>query len=213
MPCGEQFWREIVRPARLDVGASAKKFAQRAENTPKLVFFGLLGEFFRGSAAGGAVLGELFRGCGPGRLVSCGMCSVLPQCANLGGTRGGCCGCMKEAAKARGAVAHANLCRPTGTPCAASCGALWNTSADLHRSRTQRMQERPGPWPRALPATHALRQLPEQLHGVRPDHERCQDHRRAETHAKAANHVRHPVDAQVQARHANKHDERQRRGP
>ena len=54
--------REKVRPARLDVGASAKKFAQRAENTPKLVFFGLLGELFRGSAAGGAVLGELFRG-------------------------------------------------------------------------------------------------------------------------------------------------------
>ena len=52
---------EIVRPARLDVGASAKKFAQRAENTPILVFLGLLGEFFRGSAAGGAVLGEFFR--------------------------------------------------------------------------------------------------------------------------------------------------------
>ena len=40
--------REIVHPARLDVGASAKKFAQRAENTPILVFLGLLGEFFRG---------------------------------------------------------------------------------------------------------------------------------------------------------------------
>ena len=53
--------REIVRPARLDVGASAKKFAQRAENTPILAFLGLLGEFFRGSAAGGAVLGEFFR--------------------------------------------------------------------------------------------------------------------------------------------------------
>ena len=53
---------EIVRPARLDVGASAKKFAQRAENTPILVFLGLLGEFFRGSAAVGAVLGEQFRG-------------------------------------------------------------------------------------------------------------------------------------------------------
>ena len=40
--------REIVRPARLDVGVSAKKFAQRAENTPILAFLGLLGEFFRG---------------------------------------------------------------------------------------------------------------------------------------------------------------------
>ena len=51
------------------------------------------------------MLGELFRGCGPGRLVSCGMCSVLPQCANLGGTRGGCCGCLKESAKA-GELSH-----------------------------------------------------------------------------------------------------------
>ena len=50
--------REKVRPARLDVGASAKKFAQRAENTPILMFLGLLGEFFRGSAAGGAALGD-----------------------------------------------------------------------------------------------------------------------------------------------------------
>ena len=56
-----------------------------------------------------------------------------------------------------GAVAPANLRRPTGTPCAPSCGALWNTSADLHRSHTQRIQKRPGPWPRALPATQELR--------------------------------------------------------
>ena len=40
--------REKVRPARLDVGASAKKFAQRAKNGPKSVFYGALGEFFRG---------------------------------------------------------------------------------------------------------------------------------------------------------------------
>ena len=40
--------REKVRPARLDMGASAKKFAQCAENTPKLVVLGLLGELFRG---------------------------------------------------------------------------------------------------------------------------------------------------------------------
>ena len=53
--------REKVRPARLDVGASAKKFAQRAENTPILAILGLLGEFFRGSAAGGAAPGEFFR--------------------------------------------------------------------------------------------------------------------------------------------------------
>ena len=53
--------REKVRPARSDVGASAKKFALRAHNGPKLAFLGVLGEFFRGRVAGGAVLGEFFR--------------------------------------------------------------------------------------------------------------------------------------------------------
>lgn len=45
----------------LMVGASAKKFAQRAENTPNSTFLYSLGEFFRGSAGGGAVPGEFFR--------------------------------------------------------------------------------------------------------------------------------------------------------
>ena len=54
--------REIVRPARPDVCVSAKKFALRAQNTPNSAFLRLLGEFFRGNAAGGAALGELFRG-------------------------------------------------------------------------------------------------------------------------------------------------------
>ena len=54
--------REKVRPARPDVCVSAKKFAQRAENTPISAFFVLLGELFRGSAVGGAALGEFFRG-------------------------------------------------------------------------------------------------------------------------------------------------------
>ena len=53
--------REKVRPARLDVGVSAKKFAHRAENTPKLVFLGLLGEFCRGLNRERAALGELCR--------------------------------------------------------------------------------------------------------------------------------------------------------
>ena len=52
--------REIVRPAWPDVCVSAKKFALRAQNTPKLAFSRLLGEFFRGNAAGGAALGEYF---------------------------------------------------------------------------------------------------------------------------------------------------------
>ena len=39
--------REVFRPAWLGVCVSAKKFAQRTENTPKVVFLGLLGEFCR----------------------------------------------------------------------------------------------------------------------------------------------------------------------
>ena len=54
--------REKVLPAWSDVGVSAKKFALRAQNTPKSAFLRLLGELFRGNAAGGAVLGEFFRG-------------------------------------------------------------------------------------------------------------------------------------------------------
>ncbi|MDU7041928.1 MAG: hypothetical protein E6340_07760 [Actinomyces sp.] len=54
--------REKVRPAWPDVCVSAKKFALHAQNTPKSAFLRLLGELFRGNAAGGAVLGEFFRG-------------------------------------------------------------------------------------------------------------------------------------------------------
>ena len=67
--------REKVRPAWPDVDVcakkftlrglmvdvSAKKFALHARNTPKSAFLRLLGELFRGHAAGGAVLGEFFR--------------------------------------------------------------------------------------------------------------------------------------------------------
>ena len=52
--------REIFRPARPDVGASAKKFAQHTKNGSKWVFYGVPGEFFRGNAAEGAVWGEFF---------------------------------------------------------------------------------------------------------------------------------------------------------
>ena len=45
----------------LMVGVSAKKFALHARNTPKSAFLRLMGELFRGSASGGAVLGEFFR--------------------------------------------------------------------------------------------------------------------------------------------------------
>ena len=54
--------REKVRPAWLDMCVSAKKFALCAHNGSKLAFSGVLGEVFRGRAAGGAVLGEFFRG-------------------------------------------------------------------------------------------------------------------------------------------------------
>ena len=53
---------DIFRPARPDVGASAKKFAQHTKNGSKWVFYGALGEFFRGNAAEGAAWGEFFRG-------------------------------------------------------------------------------------------------------------------------------------------------------
>ena len=59
--------REKARPAALCHRESAKKFALRAHNGPKSAFSGVLGEFFRGNAAGRAVLGELFRARGPRR--------------------------------------------------------------------------------------------------------------------------------------------------
>ena len=55
------FGREKVRPAALCHRESAKKFALCAQNTQNSAFLCVLGEFFRGKAAGGAVPGELFR--------------------------------------------------------------------------------------------------------------------------------------------------------
>lgn len=46
----------------LMVAVSAKKFALRTKNGPKLVFSGVPGEVFHGNAAGGPLLGEFFRG-------------------------------------------------------------------------------------------------------------------------------------------------------
>ena len=62
--------REKVRPARPGADASAKKFAQRAQKGQKLALYGVLGEYFRGHAAGGSVPGEFFRACGHGSHVS-----------------------------------------------------------------------------------------------------------------------------------------------
>ena len=76
--------REKVRPAWSDVGVSAKKFALRAQNTPKSAFDGPLGEFFRGNVAGGAVLGELFRGNAAGGAVLGEFFRANRPCAGLG---------------------------------------------------------------------------------------------------------------------------------
>ena len=54
--------RDIFRPARHDVGAGAKKFTLCAHNGQKFAFDGELGKYFRGNAAGGAVLVKYFRG-------------------------------------------------------------------------------------------------------------------------------------------------------
>ena len=60
--CGGVLAREIIRPARTGAGVSAKKFAQRTINAPKMAFYGLLGELFRGIPVGGGVLGEFSTG-------------------------------------------------------------------------------------------------------------------------------------------------------
>ena len=54
--------REKVLPASLVDHESAKKFALCAQIGPNSAFLCMLGELFRGRAAGGAVPGELFRG-------------------------------------------------------------------------------------------------------------------------------------------------------
>ena len=60
-PCCRALCAKKIALRGLMVGVSAKKFALRAQNTPKSAFLRLLGELFRGNAAGGAVLGEFFR--------------------------------------------------------------------------------------------------------------------------------------------------------
>ena len=86
-----RFVRDILRPARPDVGVSAKKLAQRhcsrrvsakklaqhTKNGSKWVFDGALGELLRGNAAGGAALGEFFadqQSWDPAGRVCCAVC-------------------------------------------------------------------------------------------------------------------------------------------
>ena len=60
-----------------------KKFAQRAQIGPNSAFLHLLGEFFRGDVAGGAVLGELLRANWP--CVGLGCDAVHFRVAAVGG--------------------------------------------------------------------------------------------------------------------------------
>ena len=61
VPCWGRAVVLLVSTSPRCLALCAKKFALRAHSGPKLVFSGVLGEFFRGNAAGGAVLGEFFR--------------------------------------------------------------------------------------------------------------------------------------------------------
>ena len=47
------------------VGVSVKKFAQPTKNAPKMAFYGLPGELFRGNTDGAVALGEFCRACRP----------------------------------------------------------------------------------------------------------------------------------------------------
>ena len=61
LPCWGRAVVLLVSTSPRCCALCAKKFALHARNTPKSAFLRLLGELFRGSASGGAVLGEFFR--------------------------------------------------------------------------------------------------------------------------------------------------------
>ena len=75
--------RDNVRPAALCHRESANMFAQCAQIGPNSAFLRLLGEFFRGDVAGGAVLGELLRANWP--CVGLGCDAVHFRVAAVGG--------------------------------------------------------------------------------------------------------------------------------
>jgi len=72
----------------LMVGVSAKKFALRAKNGPKLAVYGVLGELFRDNTAGCGVLGELFRGLSGGVGVPGEFCRTYRHAVLFSGTFG-----------------------------------------------------------------------------------------------------------------------------
>ena len=77
--------REKVLPASLLDRESAKKFAPLAQNGPNSAFLRVLGELFRGRAAGGAVPGEFFRGNATGGAVLGELFRANRPCTGLGG--------------------------------------------------------------------------------------------------------------------------------
>ena len=74
--------RDKVLPARVVGGSSGTKFSLLASNAPKSAFFGVLGEFCTGWAAGLGVLGEFCTGWAAGLGVLGEFCP--------GSTREGC---------------------------------------------------------------------------------------------------------------------------
>ena len=69
------------------VGASAKKFALRTKNSPKLAVCGALGEFIRENTAGGVAPGEVFRGTAAERSALGEFCRTTTQVRPLLGGR------------------------------------------------------------------------------------------------------------------------------
>ena len=65
-PCSalSAYTRETVRPASSISAAVCEKVRPASPNGRKTLFSGVLGEFFRGDVAGGAVSGEFFRAVG-----------------------------------------------------------------------------------------------------------------------------------------------------
>ena len=100
-------WRRprAPRPGRLDppalhasavVGLCAKEFALRAQNVPKLAFYGVLGELFRGLSGGGAVPGESCRAWQPTTVTVPGPGPPLPLPATLYRLRGQTIRCRRR---------------------------------------------------------------------------------------------------------------------
>ena len=124
--------REKVRPARLGVwvsakkfallglivGVSAKKLALRTKNGPQSAFYDVLGEVFRGTVAERTVLGEFFRGNTAGGAVPG---ELFRGHAPEGTVPGGSCRRQAAAGSRRSPTSRAPAPRERGNPATASC--------------------------------------------------------------------------------------------